>query len=457
MNIHIINTLALNSGDAAILEGEVLLFQRLFGPATQIHVYGKQSEVAGRYYPHLPFRAELYSQVLQPSKSAFLERVFARLQRTHEHPIVLRFYAAAWLYGRSYRSLAKLLLPAKQFKALEEYASADLIVSSGGTYLVEHYDLDSKVFDLMTAVLLRKPLVLYTQSLGPFTRTRHRENLRAVFQHAVAVLLRDELSRKHVRQLNVPDGNLLVTADAAFALADPQRWRASVRAGERLQVAVSVREWAHFQKMPATEGHARYADVMCGVITHLVRRHRAQIVFLSTCQGIPEYWADDSRLAVKLTAALPADVTPHVSVESGFHSPGALLDRLGGFDLVVSTRMHLAILALNAGIPPLTIAYEFKSLELFEELGLRHLSHDIESITPEGLIRSVDDVLADLEGLRDSFRKATLHQQIRVHDSAAHVKRAYQQYIQSKSPKVAGRNVEITSSASPGSTPMEGR
>ena len=104
--------------------------------------------------------------------------------------------------------------------------------------------------------------------------------------------------------------------------------------------------------------------------------------------------------------------------------------------------MHLAILALNAGIPPLTIAYEFKSLELFQELGHGHLSHDIESITPEALIRSVDDVLADLEGMRDSFRKATLHQQSRVHDSAAYVKRAYQHYMQSMSSKVAGRNLE---------------
>ena len=57
----------------------------------------------------------------------------------------MRFYAGAWLYGRGYRALAKLVLSGKQFKALEEYASADLIVSSsGGTYLVEHYDLDSK-------------------------------------------------------------------------------------------------------------------------------------------------------------------------------------------------------------------------------------------------------------------------------------------------------------------------
>jgi colanic acid/amylovoran biosynthesis protein len=456
MNIHIINTLILNSGDAAILEGEVLLFQRLFGPATDIRVYGKQSEVAARYYPRfLPFRPELYTQVLQPAKSAILERVFARLQRTHEHPSVVRFYAGAWLYGRGYRSLARLLLSRKQFIALEEYASADLIVSSGGTYLVEHYDLDSKIFDLMTAVLLRKPLVLYTQSLGPFLTTRHRNYLRAVFQHAAAVLLRDELSREHIRQLNVSNDNLHVTADAAFALADPQRWRAPVRTGERLQVAVSVREWAHFRTVPATEGQARYAEAIGALITHLVRHHRAQIVFLSTCQGIPEYWADDSRLAARLTAALPADVTQHVTVDSGFHSPGTLLDRLGGFDLVISTRMHLAILALNAGIPALTIAYEFKSLELFQELGHRRLSHDIESITPEALIRSVNDVLADLEGLRDSLRQATRQQLIRVHDSAAYVKRAYQRYVQSMPSTVAGP--EITPSEPQRRTPLEGR
>ena len=165
----------------------------------------------------------------------------------------------------------------------------------------------------------------------------------------------------------------------------------------------------------------------------------------------------DSRLAVKLTAALPADVTQHLIVDSGFHSPGALLDLLGSCDLIISTRMHLAILALNAGIPPLTIAYEFKTRELFQELGHRHLSHDIESITPEALIRSVDDVLADLEGLRDSFER----QHAAPTDPCARIRRLREKSLstlhQSMSSKVAGRNLEITSSAPPGNSPMEGR
>jgi colanic acid/amylovoran biosynthesis protein len=42
-------------------------------------------------------------------------------------------------------------------------------------------------------------------------------------------------------------------------------------------------------------------------------------------------------------------------------------------------------LALCAGVPVLPIAYEFKTVELFQSLGLGEITQDIEAVTPESL------------------------------------------------------------------------
>src|SRR3546814_6657409 len=58
-----------------------------------------------------------------------------------------------------------------------------------------------------------------------------------------------------------------------------------------------------------------------------------------------------------------------VRVDDRFHTPEALRDRYAGYDMVVATRMHAAILALCAGTPVMPLAYEFKTAELFGRLG----------------------------------------------------------------------------------------
>jgi colanic acid/amylovoran biosynthesis protein len=58
-------------------------------------------------------------------------------------------------------------------------------------------------------------------------------------------------------------------------------------------------------------------------------------------------------------------------------------------DVVLATRMHMAILALTAGTPVVAIAYEFKTRELFRRMGLEHYVLDIESVDADALTNSV--------------------------------------------------------------------
>src|SRR5690606_35083956 len=129
----------------------------------------------------------------------------------------------------------------------------------------------------------------------------------------------------------------------------------------------------------------------------------AEVVFVSTCQGNPAYRYDDAAVAASIVETLPEAIRDRVTVDADYHRPEALLDVLGGFDLVVATRMHVAILALGAGVPVLPIAYEFKTEALFERLGLGAWVQDIERVRPGTLPAVADRFIEQMPAFRSDL------------------------------------------------------
>ena len=411
MKIVISNTVALNGGDGAILVGLMRILREAFGTDVRFTVFDSHPEAAARYYPDVTFRPALFSHTIGlPGRWPHrLLRVLrrARWRMAAAHPFSLG---------------TRLLLRKSERAALQEYASADLVVSTGGTYLVEIYPLEARLLDLEISLSLGKPLVLFTQSLGPFRAAHHRRRLQRIFSRAALVLVRDERSFRHVAELGVDVQRVRLAADAAFALADPQPaapLRSRVWPAEPLRVAISVREWRHFQTATPSSGMASYLTSVAQLVQHLVQNHKARVTFISTCQGIPEYWTNDAKAAARIIASLAPDVQEHVELDDRFRRPDELIGRLRDFDLVVATRMHMAILALCAGVPVVPIAYEFKTTELFRTLGLAEWAHDIEAISAGSLIRSVDALIGDLAGVRQLVVQVVERERGRAMESGA--------------------------------------
>src|SRR5690606_25779108 len=106
--------------------------------------------------------------------------------------------------------------------------------------------------------------------------------------------------------------------------------------------------------------------------------------FLSTCQGMPEYWTNDAASAAEVVALLPPDVCKHVNIDANFRQPQQVAIAYADFDLVIATRMHAAILAMTAGTPVIGLAYEFKMDELFKQFGMCEMSLPVKSLSSAG-------------------------------------------------------------------------
>ena len=382
MHIVIENTVASNTGDAAILVAIIDIVRETFGADARISVFDSAPQVAARYYPDIRF---------YPLTTSFLSgklRLFGRPRKTPLHPLVSRTQRRA--FRRAIDDMAAGR-PCRWSPVLDErvqqnigiYLSADLVISTGGTYLVEHYKLKNRFEELDKDLRLGKPLVLFTQSLGPFRQADNRAEMKRIADAALLVLLRDPKSRHHLSELGVAEDRMAVVSDSVFALAQtnwlqaPPSRRAS---GGRLRVAVSVRRWTHFAGRDRATGTQRYEDAIAAAVSALVRHRDAEVVFLSTCQGIADYLYDDSLIADRICESLDAEVRRSVRVDHDFHSPASLMVALRDFDFAISTRMHMAILGLCVGLPVLPIAYEFKTTELFNALGQGQWVTDISAI-----------------------------------------------------------------------------
>lgn len=427
MHVIIENTVALNTGDAAILVAIIGIVQETFGADTRISVFDSAPEVASQYYPEISF---------YPLTTAFLSghvRLFGRQRKPPVQRLLSRAQRAAFrravddsIAGREIRR--SVFLDRRVQENIVHYLSADLIISTGGTYLVEHYKLKNRFEELHKDIALGKPLVLFTQSLGPFQQPENREKMKRIADAALLVLLRDAKSKEHLRAIGVDHDRLEVVSDSVFALANAAWLNAPPRrVGTRaLRVAVSVRRWTHFEGRDRSVGTEQYEAAVAGAVSALVRDRNAEVVFLSTCQGIPKYLYDDSLIADRICKRLEPDVLRAVRVDHEFHSPSALMEALRDFDFAISTRMHMAILGLCAGLPVLPIAYEFKTTELYKALGQGEWVTDISAIerdTFAALSLRFCDSLAE-------FRKAVVPRVLEQAASARSAGRLIAEHLQ---------------------------
>jgi len=310
-----------------------------------------------------------------------------------------------------------------------------MVVTTGGTYLVENYNLERRLNQFRLDAIFGKDPVFFTQSLGPFNKSYNRQELGPIFDRSPLILLRDERSRTHIQDLVKDLGKCHVVADAVFALADTDRIGKSLASSQPPaptgRVAISVRHWNYVSD--GEGGMRRYLDSIREIATILVRDLGKEVTFVSTCQGVPEYAHDDSKTARAIVAELDPEIARHVTVDAAFHTPDQLMALVKGFDFVVATRMHMMIMSLCVGTPVLPIAYEFKTKEVAKRIGVDDVLLDIDTVTPA----EAREKLGRFAGNLDRYRKTSLQAVLEEHASAMSATNLLASLIGSRSADVA--------------------
>ena len=412
VKVLITNIASLNPGDAALLLGSIKIIQKKYGDETEIIVFDKASEAASALYDWVSFRQALFSRPPAHRFGRWLKTVgYSHWSLRLEF---LRFFVAMNLLRAKLPFLAAMVTSRDELEDLSHYVSADLILSSGGTYLIENYQLSANILDYKLSIASGSRLGFFTQTLGPFNKPSNRKAFKAIFGRACVILLRDERSKRHIVELGVSAENIHIAADAAFVLSSgTDATRDKVAAigspSERLSVAVSVRSLRYFPQSCSSSDTIDYYDGIILLVKMAVEQYGASITFLSTCQGIPGYWADDADVAKEIVEKMDDDLKKHVKIDRSFRQPTEIVEAYKQFDGVIATRMHACILAMCAGTPTLGVAYEFKMEELFKNAGMPQVVLSTETMSVDSASACLKELLDNRKWYQDYLR-VVVHQ-----------------------------------------------
>lgn len=331
-------------------------------------------------------------------KESFMFYAYTTFQNKLIKLLFTAFVGASTLLWALFRRWFKisLPLPAKLREVANVYAEADLILPVGGGYIRSGHSLTSSInlflllHPLLFGYLLRKPTVLYTQSIGPFYRGIERWAVHFVLSRMNLIILREEKSRQLLESLGVKD-NVVRSVDSGFLFTSDQpaniREKFSIPK-DKLLIGVTVRKWLD------KSSQEQYESSIAHIIDYAIMKYDAAIVFVP--QVTAAFHGDDdrkasqdvySRLHNKDKAHVVMDDLTHYQVKS-------MYDEL---DFIVGTRFHSVIFSLTSYVPALAIEYEHKTSGIMDDLGLSEWVIKIEDTEPKLLEEKFDALIANRE------------------------------------------------------------
>lgn len=270
------------------------------------------------------------------------------------------------------------------FHILRELATADLLISGGGSIFQDVTSARSLPYYISVvalARLLRKPVIFYAQGVGPINRGFSKFLMRLVGNRVNLITLRDEDSREYLQRLGVVRPPLLVTADPVFSLVPDEqdeqragRIAAHLAHGKPL-IGVSVRRW------PALDGYqprlARVLDKLAEGGYQIVFVPMAYPDDISECSLVSSLMQHDARIVDKYMTS-----REHL----------AFISRL---ELMIGMRLHALVFAASCGVPFAGISYDPKVDSFLKQFNQTPLSG-----TPDDMFMKLDRLLHD-DRIRD--------------------------------------------------------
>ncbi|CEP66303.1 Polysaccharide pyruvyl transferase, CsaB [Moorella glycerini] len=283
---------------------------------------------------------------------------------------------------------------------------ADLVLSGGGSLFQDVTGPESLLYYLGVVVLarlLRKPVLVYAQGLGPLKRSWSRWLAGRVLNKVQLITLRDSESRQLLEEIGVRRPPVYVTADPVLGL-EP----------EKLDLRSGQEKW---QELGLT-----------GQVAGIAVR---------SWPGAGNCWPALARVADDLVAGgwqvlflpfhFPADVDACRQVARLMHQPAAVLREnldlatimglMGQLQFLIGMRLHALILAAVMGVPFLALPYDPK-VGAFARLVEQPAVGSLAGVTCQSLTAAVQEALARREEHGQRVRAAAAELRPRALDTA---------------------------------------
>ena len=256
--------------------------------------------------------------------------------------------------------------------------------------------LVSRTCEMLVAKSFRKPMILFPNSIGPFRTLIGKQLARLSLDSCNCILIRDSVSYEIVKKLGVRAGVVrILTYDTALLF--------------RTDYARDNLPFSHpvvgvcpgFYSLSLSKLDAqRYVVDHAVALDDLVEKYGLSVVFLP--HYVSGFENDDLEISRSIMSKMKHRDRIELITAETVDEFKFLLEQM---DMIVSSKMHPAVLGVSGFVPVLCIAYDHKQTSFFERLGMKDCLVDIGQVSQKQLASKMDYVWNQRKRLKDDLRK----------------------------------------------------
>jgi len=251
--------------------------------------------------------------------------------------------------------------------------------------------LFSRMIDIIIAKkIFKKRVVIFPNSVGPFRSRLGLFMAKTIFKNTDLIMLREPCSYGLLKDLKVGTRCIVATDIALLLEIDKSKFNALLP-GRTLGVCPSL-----YALSFSADQSRNYVLLHSKVLDYLVEKHGYNVVFLPH-EISKVNLHDDLELSKAIVKNMKfkekAEIVSTVGVEEFKYY-------LGQLDVLITSRMHPAVLACADHVPTLMITYDHKQSGFFTQLGLTEYTLIIGETTHEQLLKKIRLLLRNKENVR---------------------------------------------------------
>jgi colanic acid/amylovoran biosynthesis protein len=253
--------------------------------------------------------------------------------------------------------------------------------------------LISRTVDILVSRSFGKPVVMFPNSVGPFRTWIGRFLSRLSLNSCDYILIRDPISYRIVDEVGINTSKVL-TYDTALLFN---------RSGKEIlsdlsRPVIGVSPGIYGQSLSMAEVQ-NYISAHARALDRAVEKHGFSVVFLP--HYISGFSYDDFDVSKFIVEKMRNKRRTKIIRTDSVAEFKLLLNRM---DMVISSKMHPAILAVLGFVPVLCISYDHKQTGFFQRLNMSECTLNIRDVSYERLLFKIDETWNQRDTLGESLK-----------------------------------------------------
>lgn len=336
----------------------------------------------------------LLDQVSEKLKIQFHYYIFERnpdqnLDQTFCNRLQIDRSKLTSVHSGNYRDILRKIKHFSHNKNMEKIirSCAFIIDLTEGDSFTDIYGNDRFNSQLRLKELVEKttPLILGSQTYGPFNEPSNEKRAADMIKKAAAVLTRDKISGGYVKKIS--DVDPILTCDLAFRL--PYESRSNEKSGEEKRIGFNVSGLLVSDKKGGTAKgfilKTNYSEFVKQVLDYLTSKHYE----VHLIGHVASDYVVNKTLKEKYLSVILAPE---------FDNPMDAKSYISSMDLFIGSRMHATIGAITSNTPVVPVAYSRKFAGLFNDVQYPY----VVDLQTEETEHAVQTVIERIENYQDT-------------------------------------------------------